>query len=260
MSLRVVIVDDEALARRRVRQLVDAEPGIEVVAECGNGPDAPAAIRRERTQLLFMDVQMPEMDGFAVLEQVPQDQLPAVVFTTAFDGHAIRAFDAHAIDYLHKPLQADRFHEAVERVRARLAHQQAQSTIDSLMTFLNGRADREPRPPSETRRLTRLTVNTGEKVVIVRAVDIEAIESAGNYVSVHVGAERHIPRDTITALEAQLDPDRFLRISRSALVNLTRVKELQPMGKGEHVVVMHSGRRLVMTRGVRDVERALRFA
>lgn len=260
MTLRALIVDDEALARRRVRQLLAAESGIDVVAECESGPDAVIAIGRERPDLLFLDVQMPEMDGFAVLDQLPREQLPWVIFTTAFDRHAVRAFEAHAIDYLLKPLQADRFHEAIQRVRAHTARRQAAATVETLLAFLQSRPTVDRRAPENTRRLSRLTVKSGEKVVVVRTVDIEAVESAGNYVSVHVGAESHILRDTLTALEAQLDPDRFLRISRSALVNLTRVKELHPMAKGEHVVVLHSGRRLAMTRGVRDVERALRFA
>jgi two-component system LytT family response regulator len=260
MNIRAVIVDDEALARQRVRQLASGEPDVEILAECASGAEACTVLLRERPQLVFLDVQMPEMDGFDVLDQVPGDCLPLVIFTTAFDRHAIRAFDAHALDYLLKPLRADRFREAIERARARLGQQQARAMVTSLLTFLDERTQSPPLVAASTRRLTRLTVKADDKVVVVRTADIDAIESAGNYVSVHVGPESYIVRDSLTALEAQLDPHRFLRVSRGALVNLTRVKELHAMAKGEHLIVLHNGRRLPMSRGLREVERALRFS
>lgn len=260
MTIRALIVDDEALARQRVRQLASAEPDVEIVAECASGAEACTALLRERPQVVFLDVQMPEMDGFEVLEHVPRDYLPFVIFTTAFDRHAIRAFDAHALDYLLKPLRADRFREALERARVRLGEQQAREMVNGLVTFLDDRAQAPALGATSTRRLTRLTVKADDKVLVVRTADIDAIESAGNYVSVHVGSESYIVRDSLTALEAQLDPRRFLRVSRSALVNLVRVKELHPMTKGEHLIVLQNGRRIAMTRGVREVERALRYS
>ena len=258
MTIRTLLVDDEPLARQRLRQLVGGEPDLTVVGECVDGPDACAAIARERPDLVFLDVQMPEMDGFAVLQQVPRDQLPMVIFTTAFDRHAVRAFDAHALDYLLKPLKPERFTAAVARARDQLASQRERAATRGLLELLAERQATAPRVTSAP-TLTRLTVKTGDKVVVVATHDIDSIEAAGNYVAVRVGPDSHILRETLTALEAQLDPESFLRISRSAIVNLARITELHPMFKGEHILVLKNGRRLTMTRGLRDVEQRLRF-
>ena len=260
MTIRTLLVDDEPLARQRLRHLAGGEPDLTVVGECANGPDACAAIVREGPDLVFLDVQMPEMDGFAVLQQLPPDRMPLVVFTTAFDRHAVRAFDAHALDYLLKPLQPERFAAAVARARDQLANQQARAATRGLLDLLAERQAAGPRATSAAPTLTRLTVKTGDKVVVVPTKDIDSIEAAGNYVAVRVGPESHILRDTLSALEAQLDPDRFLRISRSAIVNLDRITELHPMFKGEHILVLQNGRRLTMTRGLRDVEQLLKFS
>jgi two-component system, LytTR family, response regulator len=254
MKLRALIIDDEPLARQRIRLLARNEPEMEIIGECAHGEEALTTIERERPALLFLDVQMPEIDGFELLEKIPRDRLPMVIFTTAFDRHAVRAFETHALDYLLKPFRPERFQAAVTRAREHLASQQASTAARGLLDLL---ADRQSRPPRTW--LSRLTIKTGEKVVVVKTSDIDAIESAGNYVAVNAGKEAHILRETLSALEAQLDPRRFLRISRSAIVNLDRVKELQPMFNGEHVVVLQNGKRLSMTRGVREVEQALRF-
>src|SRR5580765_2672147 len=258
MNIRALIVDDEPLARKRIRLLAQDEPDLECVGECSSGADAITAIGRNPPDLVFLDVQMPEMDGFAVLEQIPRDRLPAIVFTTAYDKHAIRAFEVHALDYLLKPIEPNRFKAAVARVRDHLRTQQTSSAARGLLELLAARKDSTAAPI--TRYLTRLPIKTDDKVAVIKTADIDTIESAGNYVSINTGKESYILRETLNALETQLDPETFLRVSRSAIINLDRVKELQPMFKGEHIIVLQNGKRLAMTRGLlRDVEQALKF-
>ena len=257
MKIRALIVDDETLARQRIRLLARDEPDLDFVGECSSGPDAIAAIGRNPVDLVFLDVQMPEMDGFEVLEGIPRERLPAVVFTTAYDKHAVRAFEIHALDYLLKPIEPNRFKAAVARVREHLRTQHTSLAARGLLELLASRKDSTVPP---TQYLTRLPIKTDDKVVVIKTADIDSIESAGNYVCVNVGKECHILRETLNALETQLDPENFLRVSRSAIVNLDQVKELQPMFKGEHIIVLQNGKRLAMTRGLlRDVEQALKF-
>jgi two-component system LytT family response regulator len=257
MNMRALIVDDEPLARQRIRLLARDEPDLQIMGECADAADALAAIHRASPDLLFLDVQMPEMDGFELLRKLPPERLPVVIFTTAYDKHAVRAFEIHALDYLLKPFQPERFKAAIHRARQHLANRQASSAAHGLLDLL---ATRQNSSPSSTQYLTRLTAKTDDKVVVIKTVDIDSIESAGNYVAVNAGKQTHILRDTLNSLEKQLDPEKFLRVSRSAIVNLDRVKELQPMFKGEHIIVLHNGKRLAMTRGLlRDLEQALKF-
>ena len=258
MKIRALVVDDEPLARQRIRLLAHDEPDLELIGECASGKDALAAIERDPPDLIFLDVQMPEMDGFEVLQNLPRERLPVVVFTTAYDKHAVRAFEAHALDYLLKPFQPERFKAAVARAREHLANQQASSAARGLLDLLAARQGL-PAAPAATNFLTRLTIKTDDKMVVIKTADIDSIESAGNYVAVTIGKESHILRETLNALAAQLDPEKFLRVSRSAIVNLDRVKELQPMFKGEHIILLQNGKRLAMTRGLREVEQALKF-
>ncbi len=250
MNIRAVIADDEPPARERVRHLLREHTEIEIIAECGNGPDTVAAVKEHAPDLLFLDIQMPGLDGFGVLAALPQDKLPIVIFTTAYDQHALRAFDAHALDYLLKPFKPARFKDAVQRARDQLAAKQAGANTQNLIDLLTRRA---------APHLTRITAKTGDKVIFVKVRDIECIEAAGNYIVVHAGGQEHVLRETLSDLESQLDPANFLRVSRSALVNLNHVKELQPMFKGDHAVILQSGRKVAMTRGLREVEKALRF-
>ena len=259
MKIRALIVDDEPLARQRIRLLAHDEPDLELIGECASGTDALAAIGRDPPDLLFLDVQMPEMGGFELLQRLPRERLPVIVFTTAYDKHAVRAFEAHALDYLLKPFQPERFKAAVARVREYLANQQASSAARGLLDLLAARQSSSALP-AIAQYLMRLTIKSDDKVVIIKTGDIDSIESAGNYVAVNVGKESHILRETLNALETQLDPEKFLRISRSAIVNIDRVKELQPMFKGEHIIVLQNGKRHAMTRGLlREVEQALKF-
>jgi two-component system, LytTR family, response regulator len=255
MKLRALIVDDEPLARQRIRMLAAAEPSLEVVGECATGAEALAAFARAAPQLLFLDVQMPEMDGFALLRELPREHLPLVIFTTAFDRHAVQAFETQALDYLLKPIQPERFRAAVARACEQHTQRQAGAELHGLLAALTPRAQ-----PENATRLSRLTIRDGERVRVVNTRDVDSIESAGNYVAVHVGTESLIMRETLHMLEGQLDPRKFVRVSRAAIVNLDRVRELQPMFKGEHVILLKNGKRLPLARGrLREIEQALRF-
>lgn len=259
MKIRALIIEDEPLARQRLRLLARDEPGLVIIGECADGSSALAAIDRDHPDLLFLDVQMPEMDGFELLQKLPSTRLPLVIFTTAYDKHAVRAFEAHALDYLLKPFQPERFKAAILRAREQLVNRQATSAARGLLDLLAAQ-QKAPATCPGVPSLTRLTIKNGDKVIVIKTADIDSIESAGNYVAVNVGAESHILRETLNALEKQLHPDKFLRVSRGAIVNLDRVKELQPMFKGEHVIVLQNGKRLTMTRGLfREVEEALKF-
>ncbi len=254
MTLRTLIVDDEPLARERIRSLLEQEQDVQVIAECANGNEALEAIKEHSPDLVFLDVQMPGMGGFEVLRALGQaEHMPLVIFVTAYDQHALKAFEVHALDYLLKPFKQARFKQTVQRARQVLADAQAAAlTRNLLAAFGQGKAERE--------FLARIPVKDGERTVLVRTKLIEYIESAGNYVVLHVGKENHILRETLTALEQTLDPKQFLRISRSTLVNLDQIKELQPLFKGEHAVVLQNGKQLTMTRGIREVQEALKFS
>ena len=253
MKIRALIVDDEPLARERVRSMLYDEADIEIAGECGDGPAAVVAIRKLSPDLLFLDVQMPGMDGFEVLRAVGKDRMPVVIFVTAYDQHAVKAFEAHALDYLLKPFKPARFKETVQRAREHLANRQAGVVSKNLAALLG-----QAKPERDF--ISRIAVKTGERTVFVKTSQIDYVESAGNYVVLHVGRENHVVRETLTALEGQLDPKKFVRISRSMLVNADQIKELQPLFKGEHAVVLHSGKQLTMTRGVRELQEALKFA
>lgn len=253
MKIRTLLVDDEPHARQRLRLLLADEPDIDIVGECGDGTSAAEAIAREHPDLVFLDVQMPGMDGFEVLKTVPTERMPVVIFTTAHGEHAIRAFEAHALDYLLKPFTTARLKDAVARAREHITTRQAGTAAKGLLDLLGRRTD----TPAF---LTRLAIKDGDRMVFLKVSDIDSIEAAGKYVVVHLGKENHVLRETLAGLESQLDPEKFLRVSRSAIVNLDQVRELQPMFKGEHVLVLRNGRQLPMTRGLREVEQALKFS
>ena len=250
MTLQAIIVDDEAPARERVRDLLAGESDIAVAAECAGGREAIAAVGTHRPDLLFLDIQMPQVNGFDLLRALPRDQLPAVIFTTAYDQHALEAFEVHALDYLLKPFKRGRFKAALQRARERL-HQRGTGDADPRLLALLERFR-----PART-YTTRFVVKTTSRVVIVRAGDIDWIESAANYALLHVGDKTHLLRETMRALEEQLSPEQFVRVGRSAIVNIERIKELQPMMKGEYIVTLHNGKQLTMTRGIRELQQAL---
>lgn len=253
MKIRTVIVDDEPLARERIRSLLAEEPDVEVAAECGTGMQALAVIKKESPDLVFLDIQMPGMNGFEVLQALGKGKMPLIIFVTAYDQHALKAFEVHALDYLLKPFKQARFRETVAHAREMLAGRTAADQTSKLLSLLG-----QTQPAPE--RLARIAVKTGERVVFVKTDQIDYIESAGNYVVVHAGKENHVVRETLAALEEKLDPKQFLRISRSTLVNMNQIKELQPLFRGEHAVLLQNGKQLTMTRGIREVQERLKFA
>jgi two-component system LytT family response regulator len=242
---RVLIADDEPLARDRLRMLLGREDWVEIAGECENGVDAIAAIQKIKPDLVFLDVQMPGATGFEVIQSVGAGQMPAVVFVTAYDRYALRAFDVHALDYLLKPFDRERFRQALGRARQHLERKDPGELERRLLQLVQDLRSSPQRPE-------RFVIKSGGRVFFVRAEEIDWIEAAGNYVKLHVGAEAHLLRETMNALEAQLDPDVFFRIHRSHIVNIERVKELQPWFNGEYVVFLRSGARLTLSRGYRE--------
>jgi two-component system LytT family response regulator len=245
VKTRVVIADDEPLGRQRLRMLLAAEPWIEVVAECADAPATIAAIEKFRPGLVFLDVQMPGGSGFDVIEAIGAERMPFVIFVTAFDRYALRAFEVHALDYLLKPFDRERFRQAIARVRQQLDRRSGGDLEQRLIALV------QDLKPAQS-RVDRFVVKSAGRVFFVRAADIEWIEAAGNYVKLHVGSETHLFRETMNALEAKLDPAMFFRIHRSTIVNLERVRELQPWFNGEYVVFLTSGARLTLSRGYRE--------
>jgi two-component system LytT family response regulator len=251
-ALRTLIVDDEPTARDGLRELLSRDPDIEVAGECANGVQAAAAIRRSALDLVFLDVQMPELDGFGVLREVGVGHAPAVVFVTAYDQYALRAFDVHAIDYLLKPFTDERFHEALERAKQQVRQGRLGDLSRKLAALLDTYGDARDDVAARPAYLERLVVRSGGKVALLRVEEIEWIDAEGDYVRIHVGKAWHLLRETMKNLEAQLDPRRFVRIHRSTIVNLEIVKELQPFFRGEYVVVLQNGTTLKLSRGYRD--------
>lgn len=242
---RVLIADDEPLARERLRMLLAKEDWVEIAGECENGPDAVAAIQRLQPDLVFLDVQMPGATGFDVIESVGAARMPPVVFVTAYDRYALRAFDVHALDYLLKPFDRERFLQALGRARQQIERQDAGALERRLLELVQDLRSSPPRPE-------RFVIKSGGRVFFVRTDEIDWIEAAGNYVKLHVGSDAHLLRETMNALEAQLDPDVFFRIHRCHIVNIERVKELQPWFNGEYVVFLRNGARLTLSRGYRE--------
>lgn len=251
MTIRTLLIDDEPLAREKLQGFLGREDDIEVIAECRDGREAVEVIDREKPDLVFLDVQMPEMDGFDVLEHVDPDALPTVIFTTAFDQYALTAFDVHAVDYLLKPFDRERFQEALDRARkelgrARLDDSGLHGMREQLLALLRDVDARRPKYPE------RLVVKSSGRVVFVRVDSIDWIDAAGNYVKIHTEGETHTLRETMTHLEDRLDPERFLRIHRSTIVRIDRIKELQQQFHGDYVVILEGGQRLTLSRSYRD--------
>jgi two-component system LytT family response regulator len=243
--IRAVVVDDEELGRDRLQSLLGEQSDVEIVGVCADGTSAVEMIEREQPDLVFLDVQMPGMDGFEVIENLDPSRLPAVVFVTAHDGHAIRAFEIHALDFLLKPFDQTRFEKALERARTQLAAKQGQ-VIDSRLVSLLEELREERKYPE------RLIVKSSGRVFFVRAEEIDWVEASGNYVKVHTKADAHLLRESMKNMEGKLDPKTFVRIHRSAIVNIDRIKELEPWFHGEYIVIMRDGTRLTASRVFSD--------
>ena len=247
--IRALIVDDEPAARDTIRGLLARDPAVIVVGECGDGRSALETIREAAPQLVFLDVQMPEMDGFAMLRQLAPSELPVVVFTTAYDQYALQAFEAHALDYLLKPFDDDRFREALGRAKERVR----QGRVDAVSRQLRDLLDGFPDAPevARDRYHTRLVVRSGERTVVLAVRDIDWVEADGDAVRIHAARAEYVLRETMKDLERRLDPSRLVRIHRSTIVNVDRIRELQPYYRAEYVVILHDGTRLKLSRGSR---------
>jgi two-component system, LytTR family, response regulator len=242
---RVLIADDEPPARKKLRELFAGAPDFVVARECADGDETLRALSDERFDLVLLDVQMPGRGGLEVVRALGAARLPPLVFVTAFDEHAVRAFELHALDYLLKPFDRERFQQALSRARQRVGNSGPGELERRLLALMQ---DLKQTP----HRVDRFVVKSGGRVYFVRAEEIDWIESAGNYVKLHVGGETHLLRETMTAIEAQLDPEAFFRIHRCHIVNIERVRELQPSFNGEYVVFLKNGARLTLSRGYRD--------
>ena len=239
--MRALIVDDEPLARQRIRQLLKDEPDAEVAGEAGNGMEAVRLIEELQPDLVFLDVQMPELDGFGVVDAIGVDRMPATLFITAYDQHAGRAFEVHALDYLLKPFDRERFRQAIARVREWRGRRDSQP-FESLLAEI-----RKDQPTPD-----RFLVRTGERYVLVKAASIQWVEAEDNYVRLHVEGESHLMRQTMSGILERLDPKQFRRIHRSAIVNLDFVRELQSWTGGDMLVLMRDGTKLTLSRTYRE--------
>jgi two-component system LytT family response regulator len=244
MSIRTMIVDDEPLACERIRMLLHGEPELEIISECRNGKDALQAIEKLKPDLVFLDVQMPELTGFEVLDRLDPARMPVVIFVTAYDQYALKAFEVSALDYLLKPFDRERFKRALDRARAELERRTTGAVNEKVLRLL-----------SEMQRskkyVDKLIVRAGGRVLFLRADEIDWIEAAGNYVRLHAGKEEYLYRETMTKLEEQLNPERFARIHRSTIVNIERIKELQPWFRGDYVILLRDNSKLILSRTYR---------
>jgi two-component system LytT family response regulator len=247
-AIRTVIADDEQLARKKLRLLLGSEPGVQVVAECQDGQQTVGAVQDHKPDLLLIDVRMPDLDGFQVLGQLSTADMPVVVFTTAYDQFAIRAFEAHALDYLLKPFERERLHQAIERARAELLKSHNHDLTAQLLDMIVKRTE----PKMESKQADdRMVIRAGGKVIFLDMKDIDWIEAAANYVRLNVGKDSYLQREGIGSIAERLDPDRFVRIHRSVIVNVRKIKELQPCDSGEYIAVLKNGKELSCSRGYR---------
>src|SRR5215470_19616466 len=244
--MRIIIADDEPLAREKLRVMLTPEPGVHIVAECKNGEEIIHALKTYKPDLLLLDIQMPGLDGFEVLNKIPVEALPIIIFTTAFDRHAVRAFEAHALDYLLKPFDQERLHQAVSRARAEMVKANDREATHRILDFLSQNANWKS--PSGR----RLVIKSGGRVIFLGLEEIDWVEAAANYVKINVGKQSYLLRKGIGEIADKLDPTLFVRIHRSAIVNIRRIKELHPVNSGEYIVVLKDGKELSCSRGYRS--------
>jgi len=244
-KIKVLVADDEPLARERLSGLLSQEPDIEVVGQARDGEEAVTAIHDDSPDLVFLDVQMPQMSGFDVIEAVGSDKMPLVIFVTTYDQHALKAFQVRALDYLLKPFDRERFKDALSRARKQLERDENGDLGRRLLALVKDL--RRDQPKSD-----RLVVKSGGRLFFLRTDEIDWVEAAGNYVRLHVGPGSHLLRETMNAIEGRLDPEKFFRIHRSRIVNMERIQELQPWLNGEYAVLLRTGTRLTLSRGYRE--------
>lgn len=245
-KFRTLIVDDMLLARKRLRRVLSKDGEIEIVGECADGKEAVEAVRELKPDLMFLDVQMPETDGFQAVAEIGVENAPVTVFVTAFDHFALKAFEVHALDYLLKPFDVERLKKTVERAKELIRNREIDNPADKRLIALLKDIKNEPK------YLKRLTVRSRGKTVFVAVDDIDYIEAEGNYLSVQTGKEAHLIRSAMHQFENRLDPEKFARIHRSTIINIDRVKEMHPLFNGDQLVIMKNGKELVLSRNYRD--------
>jgi len=261
-KIRALIVDDESLAREALLVMLDDDPEIEVIAECRNGGEAVTVIREQSPDVVFLDIQMPEMDGFQVVEEVGAMQMPVTIFVTAYDKHALRAFEAHALDYLLKPFDHERFSTALQRAKTLVRQQKLGEISEGLFAVLrdlkskNGASpseadNRKPERVAHQEPIERVVIKSGGRIYFLKTEEIDWVEGAGDYLTLHSGSQTHLIRETMGNFYAILNPQKFLRIHRSTIVNIERIKDIRPVYKGEYVITLTSGISLKASRGYR---------
>ena len=261
-KIRALIVDDESLAREALLVMLKDDPEMEVISECRNGKEAVPLIRQQSPDIVFLDIQMPEMDGFQVVEEVGAKRMPVTVFVTAYDKYALRAFEAHALDYLLKPFDHDRFNTALQRAKSFVQQQKLGEISESLFAVLQDMKLKTSESPSEadnrkTERaaqkepIDRVAIKSSGRIYFLKIEEIDWVEGAGDYLSLHSGSQNHLIRETMGNFQAKLDPRKFLRIHRSTIVNIERIKDIRPLFKGEYVVTLTSGKSLKSSRSYR---------
>lgn len=246
---RVLIVDDESLARDTIRLLLEQRSDIEIVGECEGGDEAIKLIRSLQPDLVFLDIQMPGKNGFEVVEAIGPTEMPVVIFATAYDQYALRAFEAHALDYLLKPFDDDRFEDALNRALQTIKQKQIGTLGNQLLALVEGRQkEEEISPPQQIEYLERIMIKSKDALFFVKVTDISWIEAAGDYVSLHVGKKSHLLRDSMSGMETKLNPRQFVRIHRSSIVNIEAIKELRPYFHGDYIVYLKDGTELRLSR------------
>lgn len=250
-SYKTIIIDDEVLARKRLNSLLATQPDFELIEECANGVEALEAINSLQPDLIFLDIQMPDLDGFGVVRQLSPDNLPLIIFVTAYDQYALKAFEVHAVDYLLKPFDDDRFHAALDHVRAQL-NRPVESTVNQKIFAMLAEIQSGNQKNTSGHYLKRIAVKSAGTIHFVRSEEIEWIEAAGIYIKLHCGKRTHLMRQTMQQIESQLNPAHFLRIHRSTIINIDAVKSLHPHDHGEYIVRLVNGAELKLSRNYRD--------
>lgn len=246
-AIRAAIVDDEYLGRRKISRMLKEDPEIEIIGEYAGGEAAIRSLQETRPELLFLDIKMPEIDGFALLRELSGSFTPIVIFVTAFDQHAVRAFQVHALDYLLKPFDRGRFHDALRRAKEQVRQRRNGSINQKLLELLNGSAQALSSPPHE-----RIMVKSAGRISFLKTEEIDWIEAQGDYVRLWAQGRKFLIREKIGDMEQQFSGDRFIRIHRSTIVNVERIKEMQPLFYGEYAVILNDGTRLTLSRSFRE--------
>ncbi len=244
MKIQAVIADDEPLARAGIRALLEDDPDIELIGECGTGRGLVALVIDQTPDLIFLDVEMPEMDGFDTLESLPSDAIPSVIFVTAYDQYAVNAFEVHALDYVLKPIDRERFRKALQRAKDHIKQQRDHSLTRRILDCLE-----DLKAPTDF--LDRVVIKNGGDVIFLKVEEIDWIEAEGNYVRLHAGKDSHLLRETLSNLESQLNPAKFIRIHRSTIVNSDRIRKLEALFHGDCNVILNDGTQLMLSRNYR---------